>query len=70
MENCKYRLPCGRCEKFNKDCDAPRKNCNHNWIIEVEESDYRDERGNRYFVVHQHCPLCGTFDSRLQTFKT
>ena len=30
MEDCKYRLPCGRCDKFDKECDL-LKRCEHNW---------------------------------------
>lgn len=30
MEDCKYRLPCGRCEKLGAPCDAP-KECEHDW---------------------------------------
>ena len=38
MEDCKYRLPCGRCDKFeDKVCDAItceiQKNCEHNWEL-------------------------------------
>lgn len=31
MTDCKYILPCGRCDKLGAPCDA-NKVCNHNWI--------------------------------------
>lgn len=67
---CKYLLPCGRCEKRGASCDALKTNCNHNWIIEVRKSDYRDEYGNEYCVVHRHCCECGATDIRMQRLKT
>lgn len=70
MVDCKYILPCGRCEKRGAPCDVRRENCNHNWIIEVRKSDYIDEQGNEYCVVHQHCCECGATDVRMQQLKT
>jgi hypothetical protein len=67
---CKYLLPCGRCEKRGAPCDAPKTNCNHNWIIEVTKSDYIDGYGNECCVVHQHCSKCGMTDVRIQPLKT
>lgn len=70
MVDCKYILPCGRCEKRGAPCDAVRANCNHNWIIEVRKSDYIDSHCNEYCVVHQHCCECGATDIRMQQLKT
>ena len=32
---CKYLLPCGRCDKYDRNCDMPKENeCNnHIWIL-------------------------------------
>lgn len=40
MEECKYRLPCDWCDKFNKKCEEvdyglPNQDkCNHDWQLE------------------------------------
>ena len=52
MKICKYRLPCGRCDKTNNFCDLTlediewlenevlNETCNHTWsIIESKEKD-------------------------------
>ena len=82
MKRCKYLLPCGRCDQRGAPCDATAKQldiyyslespeeCIHNWIINVSKSDYKDEQGNEYCVVHQHCSKCGMTDARMQQFKT
>lgn len=76
-ENCKYRLPCGWCDRHNRLCDIVQyeinkkpKECNHNWTIEVSKTDYMDEYGNEYCVVHKHCSECGATDVRMQQLKT
>lgn len=55
-------------EKFK--LNKPKKDCNHNWIIEVRKSDYIDEYHNEYCVVHQYCCECGATDVRMQPIKT
>lgn len=32
MADCKYKLPCGKCDKYSKDCDADGA-CDHKWIV-------------------------------------
>ena len=71
MDECKYKLPCGRCDKRGAPCDASEKhNHNHNWIIEVRKSDYMDEQGNEYCVVRQRCYECGIIHVKMQQLKT
>ena len=36
-EICKYRLPCGRCDKFNTDCDLTPNDIR--FIVEDESKD-------------------------------
>ena len=31
MGKCKYRLSCGRCDKYDKDCDS-YNTCSHKWV--------------------------------------
>ena len=52
MEDCKYRLPCGRCNKFDKECDAP-KECEHSW------DTVKFEMTNNSFLYHFKCSKCG-----------
>lgn len=58
MEECKYRLPCGRCDKFNKECDAPKDNvlneCEHSW--EVTSFDLKNDDLYFYYT----CRKCGS----------
>ena len=44
MKECKYRLPCDWCDKFDKKCEEidyyvlqKPKECNHDWILEEQE---------------------------------
>ena len=74
VKECEYRLPCGRCDKYNKDCDAPKDynpkfNCNHKWLTKIVESDYVDDNGNKYCVIHQSCIYCGAYDGRMQMIE-
>lgn len=58
---------------FNKALKEERlkpKNCCHSWVVEVRKSDYIDEQGNEYCVVHQHCCECGATDMKMQQLKT
>lgn len=78
MEECKYRLPCGRCEKFNKDCDAPKDNdlsnntkhwCEHEWVYnDAEVADYT-ENGKRRYHLRRRCIHCGLVHEKLSTDK-
>lgn len=56
--------------KAHKEEKLKSENYYHNWIIEVTKSDYIDEKGNEYCVVHQHCCKCGMIDVRMQQLKT
>lgn len=31
MTNCKYKLPCGKCDKYSNDCNIDNV-CDHKWI--------------------------------------
>lgn len=52
MEDCKYRLPCGRCEKLDAPCDAP-KECKHEW------DTVKFELTNNGLLYHFKCSKCG-----------
>lgn len=33
MKECKYRLPCNWCDKFDKHCDMTKQDtCEHDWL--------------------------------------
>lgn len=51
MEDCKYRLPCGRCEKLGAPCDAP-KECKHDW----ERINFT--MTNDDIIFHSKCRKC------------
>lgn len=41
LDKCKYRLPCGWCDRKNEKCELlqesiPEKLCNHEWYEEVQ----------------------------------
>lgn len=55
-KDCKYRLPCGRCDKYDKECDAPE--CKHNWKF-VQE--YWNSETN-YFFKKYVCTECGDIE--------
>ena len=71
MIDCKYILPCGRCEKRDTTCDALKKECNHKWMIEVRKTSlHSGEYGyDEYCIVQQHCPLCGETIARVEPIK-
>lgn len=60
-EYCKYRLPCGRCEKLGAPCDAPEapEECKHDWLISEIITD-------SFGVVNYYvCSKCGKTKSLL-----
>lgn len=61
MKDCKYRLPCDWCDKFNKKCEEvdyyelPNSDkCNHTWIYDKSFIN----TGGR--TDYYHCVKCGT----------
>ena len=67
-EDCKYRMPCGWCDRHNRLCDVVqyhlnqekndrKEECEHNWKFELKyQYPEEPERWyNKYF-----CPKCGT----------
>ena len=56
-EECKYRLPCGRCEKRGASCDAPdvdvKEECEHDWVLTQTQID------SFYAANHYVCSKCG-----------
>jgi hypothetical protein len=51
MEDCKYRLPCGICEKLSAPCEAP-KECEHDW----ERINFT--MTNDDIIFHSKCRKC------------
>ena len=75
MKTCKYRLPCGRCDKFNTFCDLTfqdivsiekeistkecEKECEHDWVFQTESTNDYNENGELYYITTKHCVKCG-----------
>lgn len=54
MKDCKYRLPCGICDKYDMDCCAPKeKECEHDWAL--DETVIGSFSVANYYV----CSKCG-----------
>ena len=51
MIDCKYILPCGRCEKLGAPCDAS-KECEHEW------DTVKFEMTNSGLFYHFKCKKC------------
>ena len=60
-EVCKYRLPCGRCDKYDKFCDLSleqigcitKNKCEHNWVFNGSMSNSAGEH------IYYKCLKCG-----------
>lgn len=69
LKECKYRLPCGWCDKYNRRCECiefeiakleyeklhneKSKECEHHWEL-------TDHRGSRDIHIGEWtCPECG-----------
>lgn len=72
FKECKYKLPCNWCDKFNKYCDMtepikiefpdPEK-CDHDWILE-EIYVYPSEDFKMYHRGKYICRKCHTVEVR------
>jgi len=68
MEQCKYRLPCGYCERINNQCKLLTKNsnkqndnnCNHRWMFS------HDNPSGGYIYVCANCDLVCIFPEKVQ----
>lgn len=67
-KECKYRLPCNWCDKFNKFCDMTEpikielpdaNNCDHDWKAE-STSMFPSDNGEPYYVTKYVCRKCYT----------
>lgn len=66
MKECKYRLPCNWCDKFNKFCDMsepikielPNANkCDHDWKVEHTYM-FPSDNAEPYYVTKYVCRKC------------
>lgn len=66
IQDCKYMLPCGWCDKYNRFCNmvesikigVPISECKHNWITEKAEAVTKEEAGcTTYYTLR--CSICG-----------
>ena len=70
MKECKYRLPCDWCDKFNKKCEEvdyyefpnPDK-CNHDWQLENIYVNYASENELRHRAKYV-CRKCHSVEIR------
>ena len=73
MERCKYLLPCGKCDKFGKTCEAttdtetlkmydsltfPTKECEHDWAVESRIAYPPIADEIPYYTVRLICRKC------------
>lgn len=75
MKECKYKLPCNWCDKFNKCCDMvepieiklpdPNK-CEHDWLTEQTYA-YIDDNNNIQHVTLCVCRKCMTRERHIKT---
>lgn len=66
MKECKYKLPCNWCDKFNKYCDMtepikielpdPNK-CDHDWKVENIYM-FPSNNGEPYYIAKHVCRKC------------
>ena len=87
VQDCKYRLPCNWCDKYNRRCEhiefittkmhfetiakeKEKEEHEHNWnVIQIRESDYKDEDGNKYCNVYKYCSKCGYVEIKTQQIE-
>lgn len=74
MRDCKYRLPCNWCDKYDRMCETvlleiykqeqkenvgyPETECKHNWVVEKAEAVTKEEAGCTTYYTHR-CSICG-----------
>ena len=80
MEHCKYKLPCGRCDKYDIPCEMSEvmpipmtmdtedgiKECEHTWYL---RSDNLHEGDMKIVKVYQ-CMKCGMTKMEMQDAVT
>jgi hypothetical protein len=71
VRECKYRLPCDWCDKFNKKCDEvdyyglPDANtCKHDWVLETTYISDLDENGKFIYRGRFVCRKCHEVEVR------
>ena len=66
IEKCKYALPCGWCDRFNKIChlNNPIKineetECDHEWTL-ADVQYKRDHKNDKVIITRNYkCNICG-----------
>lgn len=66
---CKYKLPCNWCEKFDKQCSEMNCSCNntfkniqeceHDWMFYYSYSCYEEKEKRYYYRQVYKCRKCG-----------
>lgn len=65
VKKCKYLLPCGRCDKFNKDCDQNIKFETDPITIEQDQTNQINHEHKWVWTsvstlgTHYRCAICG-----------
>lgn len=63
LKECKYRLPCSWCDKFDRPCDlrcGAKKECEHEWKYIGHQSSFSIS------IFDFICPKCGETKSEVQ----
>lgn len=76
MKECKYRLPCDWCDKFNKKCEevdyykSPNPNtCCHEWYLESTYQFPKDDSIEPDWYDRYVCRKCGYVNVRKVIYK-
>ena len=81
VENrCKYLLPCGVCDKYDKRCDVVetevelceaqlKQGCKHDWKVDKVITFPPGKTSNAYRHIRRVCRKCGSFDFREEELK-
>lgn len=75
VKDCKYRLPCNWCDKYDRMCEAvlleiyiqeqEKNKCEHNWQF-IQE--YWDSESKKIFNKYG-CTKCGDTEYRVNCFQ-
>lgn len=79
IKDCKYRLPCNWCDKYNRRCEAIesafeieklKQECMHeDFECKLEKTPYYNGKGYTYYIEKKKCRKCGTINERMFTME-
>ena len=77
MTECKYKLTCGWCDKFDKECDGRESNykqhkkihlqeCNHDWQMDYWYMEWSEEKQRPFRTIVFSCKKCGKYKEEIE----